>query len=73
MISVVIKRDGCRVPFDAQRIVQAVNAAAQAAAVNDNDYAQQLAAQVATTIAQQAEVDIHEIQRAVENALMSGP
>ncbi|CUU25238.1 anaerobic ribonucleoside-triphosphate reductase [Duffyella gerundensis] len=73
MISVVIKRDGCRVPFDAQRIVQAVNAAAQAAAVNDNDYAQQVAAEVAATVTQQAEVDIHEIQRAVENALMSGP
>jgi len=35
MATVVIKRDGCRVSFDAQRIAAAVMAAARAANVDD--------------------------------------
>ncbi len=35
MATVVVKRDGCRVGFDAQRIAAAVAAAARAANVED--------------------------------------
>lgn len=72
MATVVIKRDGCRVPFDARRIEAAVQAAAQAAQVDDLAWCTTVAQQVSAQLATQAEVDIRDIQCAVEEALMSG-
>ncbi|MFB4411098.1 anaerobic ribonucleoside-triphosphate reductase [Pantoea sp. ANP04] len=73
MATVVIKRDGCRTGFDAQRIEQAVAAAAQAAEVDDLAWCTQVAEQVALRLADRPEVDIREIQCAVEETLMAGP
>ena len=72
---VVIKRDGCRVPFEMQRIKEAVMGAAKS--INDMDMSEVDAMSVAeATLAQfqhAEEVDIHAIQDAVENQLMVGP
>ena len=46
MKTVVIKRDGSRVPYDAKRIVDAVLKAAEALGVKDNLVALQIAQQV---------------------------
>jgi len=73
MATVVIKRDGCRTGFDAQRIEQAVVAAARAADVNDAAWCAQVAERVALRLADRPEVAIHEIQCAVEETLMAGP
>ena len=73
MATVVIKRDGCRTGFDAQRIEQAVAAAAQAAEVDDGTWCAQVAERVALRLADRPEVDIREIQCAVEETLMAGP
>ena len=70
---VVIKRDGCRTVFDASRIEAAVIAAMDSAGQSDSDYAHTLAAVVEKQFIGQAEVDIHQLQDAVENILMSGP
>ncbi|PXW20941.1 anaerobic ribonucleoside-triphosphate reductase [Pantoea sp. JKS000250] len=73
MATVVIKRDGCRTGFDAQRIEQAVMAAARAAEVDDAAWCAQVAERVALRLADRPEVDISEIQCAVEETLMAGP
>jgi len=73
MATVVIKRDGWRTGFDAQRIEQAVVAAAQAAEVDDGAWCAQVAERVALRLADRPEVDIREIQCAVEETLMAGP
>lgn len=73
MATVVIKRDGCRTGFDAQRIQQAVAAAARAAEVDDAAWCAQVAQRVSTLLADRQEVDIREIQCAVEETLMAGP
>ena len=73
MEPVVIKRDGCQAQFDETRIVQAVQRAAVAAGVNDPAYCAAVARQVNAQLAGRAQVDIHEIQEAVENLLMAGP
>ncbi|WP_033781672.1 anaerobic ribonucleoside-triphosphate reductase [Pantoea sp. 9140] len=73
MATVVIKRDGCRTGFDAQRIEQAVMAAARAAEVDDAAWCAQVAERVALRLADRPEVDIREIQCAVEETLMAGP
>ncbi|WP_410009392.1 anaerobic ribonucleoside-triphosphate reductase [Pantoea agglomerans] len=73
MATVVIKRDGCRTGFDAQRIEQAVAAAARAAEVEDAAWCTQVAERVALRLADSPEVDIREIQCAVEETLMAGP
>lgn len=73
MATVVIKRDGCRTGFDAQRIEQAVVAAARAAEVEDAAWCAQVAERVALRLADRPEVDIREIQCAVEETLMAGP
>ncbi|NEG60961.1 anaerobic ribonucleoside-triphosphate reductase [Pantoea agglomerans] len=73
MATVVIKRDGCRTGFDAQRIEQAVAAAARAAEVEDAAWCAQVAERVALRLADRPEVDIREIQCAVEETLMAGP
>ncbi|MGL4755490.1 MAG: anaerobic ribonucleoside-triphosphate reductase [Aeromonadaceae bacterium] len=69
---VVIKRDGCRAPFNGMRIVEAVAKAAQAVGVQDLAYCASVADQVGRQIADLAEVDIHDIQNRVENLLMAG-
>lgn len=73
MATVVIKRDGCRTGFDAQRIEQAVVAAAQAAGVDNAAWCAQVAERVALRLADRPEVAIREIQCAVEETLMAGP
>ncbi|QYK02675.1 anaerobic ribonucleoside-triphosphate reductase [Shewanella psychrotolerans] len=70
---VVIKRDGYRTPFDETRIRDAVIAAAHSAGIEDVAYATQVATQVTEKMADVAEVDIHDLQDAVENQLMEGP
>lgn len=72
MKPVVIKRDGCQVSFDEERIKQAVERAALAAGVVDADYCATVARVVAQQMEQRPRVDIHEIQQAVENQLMAG-
>ncbi|MBL5826622.1 anaerobic ribonucleoside-triphosphate reductase [Serratia fonticola] len=73
MKPVVIKRDGCQVSFDEMLIKQAIERAALAAEVVDADYCATVARLVAQQMENRPRVDIHEIQQAVENQLMSGP
>ncbi|MGB6135655.1 MAG: anaerobic ribonucleoside-triphosphate reductase, partial [Shewanella sp.] len=70
---VVVKRDGCRTAFDASRIKDAVVAAMDSAGQADHQYALELAETVQAQMADKAQVDIHELQDAVEVLLMSGP
>jgi ribonucleoside-triphosphate reductase (formate) len=72
MKPIVIKRDGCRVPFDAARIQDAIQRAASAVHIDDSDYCTQVAARVTSIIASREYVDIHDIQQAVEDQLMAG-
>jgi ribonucleoside-triphosphate reductase (formate) len=75
---VVIKRDGCRVPFNTQRIKEAILGAAQSVdgvdveAMNEA-YAASVADGVLSQFMSVEEVEIHAIQDAVENHLMVGP
>ncbi|WP_261859023.1 anaerobic ribonucleoside-triphosphate reductase [Photobacterium sanguinicancri] len=73
MNPVVIKRDGCRVPFDAYRIKEAVLSAAKSVEVMDQAYAASVADGVLSQFISAEEVEIHAIQDAVENHLMAGP
>ena len=73
MKPVVIKRDGCRVPFSGMRIIEAVAKAAEAVGVKDLAYCAQVAEQVALRLSEQDEVAIGDIQLLVENQLMAGP
>ncbi|MGF1766910.1 anaerobic ribonucleoside-triphosphate reductase [Enterovibrio makurazakiensis] len=73
MKPVVIKRDGARVPFQRQRIEDAVIRAAQAVEDMDQAYAAAVADGVLAQVMRNDEVDIHQIQDAVENHLMAGP
>ncbi|GKW16739.1 anaerobic ribonucleoside triphosphate reductase [Pectobacterium carotovorum subsp. carotovorum] len=72
MKPVVIKRDGCQVPFDEVRIKEAVERAAHAAGVHNADYCATVACAVAQQMQNKSRVDIRDIQDAVENLLMSG-
>ncbi|MDU6388177.1 MULTISPECIES: anaerobic ribonucleoside-triphosphate reductase [unclassified Pantoea] len=73
MAKVVVKRDGCRSEFDAARIEAAVAAAARAAQVDDAPWCATVAQRVSEKLADRAEVDIRDIQFAVEETLMCGP
>ncbi len=73
MKTVVIKRDGCQVNFDALRIQEAVKRAAKAAKIEDDIYCLQVASLVEQQLCNREQVDIREVQDAVENQLMSGP
>ena len=73
MAKVVVKRDGCRSEFDAARIEAAVAAAARAAQVQDAPWCATVAQRVSEKLADRAEVDIRDIQFAVEETLMCGP
>ena len=72
MKPVVIKRDGCRVPFNGMRIIEAVAKAAEAVGVKDLAYCASIAEQVAMQLMSREEVAIHEIQNMVEDLLMAG-
>ena len=73
MNPVVIKRDGCLVPFNTKRIKEAVLSAAESVEAMDATYAESVAEQVLSQFADQDQVEIHAIQDAVENHLMMGP
>ncbi|CAH0535431.1 Anaerobic ribonucleoside-triphosphate reductase [Vibrio stylophorae] len=73
MKPVVIKRDGYRVPFDTSRIRDAVLAAAKPFDALDAEYAQTVADLLQAKFSGAHEVEIHQIQRAVEEQLMAGP
>lgn len=68
----VVKRDGCKVPFRQERIRDAVLRAAHAVGIEDPDYCAEVAESVSQLIASRQQVDISEIQTAVENQLMAG-
>lgn len=72
MKTVVIKRDGCQVVFDKNRIKQAVMRAATANGICDDHYCAVVASVVEQQLGNRQTVDIHEIQDAVENQLMAG-
>ncbi len=69
----VIKRDGSRVGFEIQRIINAIKKAAQAVNVEDDRYCYAIGQQVCDEIfaRYQQEIDISHIQKIVENHLMS--
>ena len=69
----VMKRDGCKVPFKSERIQEAILRAAKAAGVDDADYCATVAEVVSSQMNERSQVDINEIQTAVENQLMAGP
>ncbi|WP_133407482.1 anaerobic ribonucleoside-triphosphate reductase [Parashewanella tropica] len=69
----VIKRDGIKTVFDPKRIFLAVNAAAEAAGISDQKYAQLVAERIHKLFVGQQEVAIQQLQDTVENELMSGP
>lgn len=70
--TVVIKRDGCQVYFDTPRIQEAVKRAAMAANIEDDNYCLQVANLVEQQLCNRDQVDIRDIQDAVENQLMAG-
>ena len=72
MVSTVIKRDGCKSVFDKVRILDAIKGAANAASINDSDYCVEITHQICQQLQQHKSVDIHDIQKTVENALMAG-
>ena len=72
MKPIVIKRDGCHVPFDTARIKEAIQQAAKAVQINDINYCHQVAESVAGHLAEREYIDIHDIQQAVEDQLMAG-
>ena len=69
----VLKRDGAKSPFELQRIINAVNKAAQAVGINDEHFCHQIGVTVSDEIFSQGqrEVDISQIQKAVEDKLMT--
>ncbi|WP_150138811.1 anaerobic ribonucleoside-triphosphate reductase [Candidatus Enterovibrio escicola] len=73
MKPVVIKRDGSREPFQQQRIENAIISASQAIKGMAPSYAAGVADDVLAQFRRATEVEIHQIQDAVENHLMAGP
>ena len=69
----IIKRDGSRQPFDAERIFKAVVRALNDAHVKDDTFSRFVASKVASTCESQEQVDIYDIQDQVEDLLMSSP
>lgn len=69
----VIKRDGSRIGFEIQRIINAIKKAALAVGINDDRYCYSIGQQVCDEIFahHQQEIDISRIQQIVENHLMS--
>ncbi|WP_096619661.1 anaerobic ribonucleoside-triphosphate reductase [Candidatus Enterovibrio altilux] len=73
MKPVVIKRDGHHVPFQCQRIKNAIIRASSTIKNMNKAYAGAVANSVFAQFRSVKEVDIHDIQDAVENHLMAGP
>ncbi len=71
MSLVVVKRDGSKTPFEADRIELAVMKAAEAVGVRDVKFCNFVASEVEKQLASSTEVDISEIQKHVEDLLMS--
>ncbi len=71
MKPVVIKRDGCRVPFQTKRIIDAIFCAAKSVVSIDANIVQAIAERISVKFSDYAIVDIHEIQDAVEHELMA--
>ena len=69
----VIKRDGSRIGFDLQRITNAIKKAASAVNIVDEIYIHDLSQRINTEIFShyQHEIDINQIQKIVENHLMT--
>ena len=59
MKPVVIKRDGCRAPFNAQLIAEAVGRAAEAVSQANPTLGERVAAAVTQELEGRGEVDIH--------------
>ncbi len=72
MVATVVKRDGCKNVFDEVRILDAIRGAAEAASINDSEYCAEVTRQICQQLQQYESVDIHDIQKAVENTLMAG-
>ena len=72
MKPVVIKRDGARVPYSRDRIVAAIESAADNSEQGIAEYAQKVANAVEAKLMDHADVQIQEIQTLVENELMQG-
>jgi ribonucleoside-triphosphate reductase len=70
---VVVKRDGSRVPFNMQRICQAILAAADASEAVDSQFPEAVASSVGVRFSGQHDVCIGDIQTAVEELLMESP
>ncbi len=71
MSLVVVKRDGSKTPFEANRIEFAVMRAAEAVGVKDEKFCTFVATEVEKQLTSRVEVDISEIQKHVEDLLMS--
>jgi ribonucleoside-triphosphate reductase len=69
---VVIKRDGARVPYNRDRIVAAIESAADNNEHGVAEYAIKVANAVEAKLKDHADVQIQEIQTLVENELMQG-
>ena len=66
MKPVVIKRDGCRAPFNGQLIAEAVSRAAEAVNQANPALAERISSAVSQELEGGGEGDIHEIQNRVE-------
>ncbi|AWK44029.1 anaerobic ribonucleoside-triphosphate reductase [Photorhabdus laumondii subsp. laumondii] len=71
MKTVVIKRDGRQVPFDETRIRDAVKRATSAVGMTDDEYCIQVASAVTQSMADYRQVDVQDIQNAVEHQLIA--
>ncbi|PJG85233.1 anaerobic ribonucleoside-triphosphate reductase [Conservatibacter flavescens] len=69
----IIKRDGGRVQFELQRIINAIQKATTAVNIQDDLFCHQIGQNICNEIFahHQQEIDIHHIQQIVENHLMS--
>ena len=67
----VIKRDGSRIGFEIQRIINAIKKAAQAVGIQDERFCHDIAQKVSNDIfaRHQQEIDISHIQKIVEDHL----
>ena len=72
MQQLVIKRDGSLIAYDSDLIKHAVEKAACAVGRSNPLYAQWVASHVTKQYKNFERIDIHDIQKAVENTLMSG-
>ncbi len=69
--TVIIKRDGAEVPYDGNRIVNAVSKACRACGIRDLSFCADIEDAVHKKIKTKEKVEINEIQKIVENELMA--